>query len=66
MKDDQWVDSIQERIKMDETQRYIDVLKAEIDLLTSRLEPHDMGHLHTAIGVLTHRIKELEILAKQK
>ena len=51
---------------MDETQRYIDVLKAEIDLLTSRLEPHDMGHLHTAIGVLTHRIKELEILAKQK
>ena len=36
------------------------VLEDEIELLQSRLEPHDTGHLHTAISVLTHRLKELK------
>jgi hypothetical protein len=36
------------------------VLNNEIAILTSRLEPHDTGHLHTAISVIKDRIKELE------
>ena len=39
---------------------YISVLKEEIELLKSRIEPHDTGHLYTTIGTLKHRIKELE------
>ena len=35
------------------------VIKDEIDLLKSRLEPHDTGHLHTAIFVLTTRLYEI-------
>ena len=36
------------------------VIEDEIELLQSRLEPHDTGHLHTAKSVLTHRLKELK------
>ena len=36
------------------------VLKDEIDLLKSRIEPHDTGHLYTTISTLEHRIEELE------
>ena len=36
------------------------VLKSEVELLTSRLEKHDTGNLHTAIAVLEERIAELE------
>ena len=36
------------------------VLKDEIEVFESRIEPHDTGHLHTTIGTLNHRIKELE------
>ena len=38
----------------------IAVLKDEIEVFKSRIEPHDTGHLHTTIGTLDHRIKELE------
>ena len=38
----------------------IAVLKDEIEVFKSRIEPHDTGHLHTTIGTLNHRIKELE------
>jgi hypothetical protein len=31
-----------------------------MEVLASRLEPHGMGHLHTTIHVLKHRIVELE------
>ena len=41
-------------------QTYISVLKAEVQHLKSKLEAHDTGHIHTTIGTLTHRIKELE------
>ena len=37
----------------------IAVLKDEIETHKSRLEPHDTGHLHTAISVIQHRITEL-------
>ena len=39
---------------------YISVLKAEVQHLKSKLEPTDTGHIHTTIGTLQHRIKELE------
>ena len=35
------------------------VLKDEIEIHKSRLEPHDTGHLHTAISVIQNRIEEL-------
>ena len=35
------------------------VLKDEIEIHKSRLQPHDTGHLHTAISVIKHRISEL-------
>jgi hypothetical protein len=38
----------------------IAVLMDEIELLKSRIEPHDTGHLYTTISTLEHRITELE------
>jgi len=35
------------------------VLQDEIEIHKSRLEPHDTGHLHTAISVIQRRIEEL-------
>ena len=35
------------------------VLQDEVEIHKSRLEPHDTGHLHTAIFVIKHRIEEL-------
>ena len=58
--DDKWVDAIEERMKIDGKQNHIDVLKTEIEVLASRLEPHDTGHLHTTIFTLKHRIEELQ------
>ena len=47
-----------------EEERYLNmtikVLKEQIKVFTSRLEPHDTGHLHTTISTLTHRITELQ------
>ena len=37
----------------------LDVLRDEIEIHKSRLEPHDTGHLHTAISVIQNRITEL-------
>ena len=38
----------------------IAVLKDEIEVLKSRIEPHDTGHLYTTISTLEHRVRELE------
>ncbi len=35
-------------------------LKDEINLLRSRLKPSATGHLHTTIGVLEERVKEMQ------
>ena len=32
----------------------------EIETLKDKLEPHDTGHIHTAISVLTERCKEID------
>ena len=34
----------------------IKVLKEQVAIFTSRLEPHDTGHIHTTISTLKHRI----------
>jgi len=38
----------------------IAVLRDEVEVLRSRIEPHDTGHLYTTISTLEHRITELE------
>ena len=35
-------------------------LMVEVRVLVGRLEPHDTGHIHTAIGVLNDRVEELK------
>ena len=39
------------------------VLQDEIEIHKSRLEPHDTGHLHTAISVIQHRIDEIQLVS---
>lgn len=36
----------------------IDFLRQEIEILKSRIQEHDTGHIHTAIYVLEGRLKE--------
>ena len=36
------------------------VLKDEIEVFKSRIEPHDTGHLDTTISTLENRIKEIK------
>ncbi len=54
----------EEKMTNEEEERHLNmtikVLKEQVEIFTSQLQPHDTGHLHTAISVLTHRIKELE------
>ena len=38
----------------------IAVLKDEVQYLNTQLQPHDTGHIRTAIHVLEDRIKELQ------
>ena len=38
----------------------IAVLKDEIEIHKSRLQPHDTGHLHDAIAVIQRRIDEIQ------
>jgi len=60
-----WIDAINKRIKMEGKKNHIEILKTEMEVLASRLEPHDTGHLHTAIYVLKHRVEELEKEVKE-
>ena len=57
---DNWEKNIEERLNMEGRQNHINVLKTEIELLASRIQEHDTGHLHTTIFTLKHRIEELE------
>ena len=64
-RNDAWIDAINKRIKMEGKKKHIEILKTEMEVLASRLEPHDTGHLHTAIYVLKHRVEELEKEVKE-
>ena len=39
---------------------HLAVLKDEVEVLKTRIEPTETGHIHTTISTLSHRIKELE------
>ena len=39
---------------------YIDIIKEEIKYAKSQLQPHDTGHIHTAISWMQHRLNQLE------
>ena len=43
----------------DELVNTIKVLVSEIEVQKARIQPHDTGHIHTTIGVLEDRVKEL-------
>ena len=43
------------------TEIQIAVLRDEIELYKSRIEPEETGYLYTTIETLEHRIKELEM-----
>ena len=34
-------------------------LREEINVLKERLQPHDTGHIHTAINTLEERVQEI-------
>ena len=55
-----WEKNIEERLNMEGRQNHVNVLKTEIELLASRIQERDTGHLHTTIFTLKHRIEELE------
>ena len=57
---DNWEKNIEERLNLEGRQNHVNVLKTEIELLASRIQEHDTGHLHTTIFTLKHRIEELE------
>ena len=38
----------------------IAILKEEVEVFRSKIEPDGTGHLYTTISTLEHRIKELE------
>ena len=43
-----------------DTTTKIRIIKEEIAYARSQLQPHDTGHIHTAISWLEHRINELK------
>jgi hypothetical protein len=45
-------------LTQDEAVIHMQVLRREIDILRSRLQPEDTGHIHTAISVLEERLNE--------
>lgn len=46
-------------MKIENTKEHTLALLAEIELLRSRFQPEDTGHLRTAVNVLEERIKEM-------
>ena len=64
-KDTNWTDIVELEVELEGKKNHIDVLKTEMNVLASRLEPHDTGHLHTTIHVLKHRVEELEKEVKE-
>ncbi len=41
-------------------QNRLTVLKEEVELLKEQIRPHDTGHIHTTISVLTERLEEIQ------
>jgi hypothetical protein len=43
----------------DATKNHMVALIQEVEILKTRIQPHDTGHIHTTIHTLEHRIKEM-------
>ena len=56
---DNWEKNIEERLNMEGRQNHVNVLKTEIELLASRIQEHDTGHLHDYIARLNNRLEEI-------
>jgi ubiquinone biosynthesis protein UbiJ len=52
--------SIVTNIEVYDRVAHVEALKDEIQVLKSRFEDHETGHLKTAVSVLEGRVKELE------
>lgn len=46
-------------MKIENQKEHIIALLAEIEVLKSRFEPTDTGHLRTAVSVLEERVEEI-------
>lgn len=46
-------------LTQDEAVIHMQVLRREVDILKSRLEPTDTGHIRTTISVLEDRLREI-------
>ena len=46
-------------MKIKDQKEHIKALLAEVEVLKSRFEPTDTGHLRTAVSVLEERIEEI-------
>ena len=51
--------SVDITIEVSDKVKHVQALNDEIEVLKSRLEQYDTGHLHTTISVLEARIREL-------
>ena len=46
-------------MEIKDKKEHIKALLAEVEVLKSRFEPTDTGHLRTAVNVLEERVKEI-------
>ena len=46
-------------MKIQNQKEHLNALLAEIEVLKSRFEPTDTGHLRTAVSVLEERVQEI-------
>ncbi len=55
-------------LTQDEAIIHMQVLQREVDILKSRFEPQDTGHIRTAVDVLENRLNEImiRIFAEEK
>ena len=44
----------------DSTKNHMVALIQEVEILKTRIQPHDTGHIHTTINTLEHRIQEMK------
>lgn len=56
----EWIKEELEKEKLLGLKTYKSFLLNEINILKSKIQPHDTGYIHTAIGVLNDRCKEID------
>ena len=48
------------KMTMKELMDHMNFLLKEIRMLEKKIQPHDTGHIHTTIGTLENRVKEIQ------